>query len=301
MSLNIDRVAETDFSKENADLQQEYEDVGVVRPDERLSEAFPDQFALYCEHFIDFFPKGNYHVKTTYKDSGSFTGWYRKRKRKPNANGERASLRLIDHGFWLNRTSTVERHLDHEQWRLFHDHHQIRVGRPTEFFWLAQQMPSKTRFHAIDADNKGRIGWYGEGTSERPLMPVMEMPFEHFVNLKKLYDAFPDRIWCITSETLGLDIIERHQLQSTSGVHERIKRRLARIGLGHIEVHPMPGRCKRRPFGEHYRTITSEGVLTTWQQQLDHYIKPGETPPFRQIVKTLLAALEDQWSSWISD
>jgi len=300
MPSQLDRVPNDDYSQQIAEIEEMSEEVGIMRPGERLSEAFPGQFDLYCEHFVDFFPKANYHVKTTYSDSGLYTGWYRKLRKKPNANGERTPHRLVDSPKWLNRTSNVERHLDHEQWRLHQDHNGIGY-RPTEFFWLGQQMPKKTCFHAIDADNKTRIGWYGEGTTDRPMMPVMEIPFDHFVKLKKLYDAFPDRIWCVTSETLGLDIIEKHRLQSTDVVHERTKRRLSRIGLGDTEVHPMSGRCKRRPFGEHYRTITADGVLTTWQHQLDYYLNPGQTPSFRQIAVTLLDALEDQWSSWLSD
>lgn len=299
MPSPIDGVSDDDFSRQIADLEAEYEEVGVVRPDERLSEAFPDQFATYCEHFVDCFDSRNYHTKFTYRQSGEGTGWIRPR-RKANQQGVRHPLCLIDSGEWQNRTSTVERHLDHDHWRLYHNHDGIGY-RPTEFFWLAQNVRKYTSFHAIDADNKNFIGWYGEGTPERPPMPVMSMPFDHFVDLKKLYDAFPDRIWCITSETLGLDIIQRHSRQLSDVVHDRTKRRLARIGLGKTEVHPMRGRPKRRPFGEHYRTVIADGVLTTWQHQLDYYLNPGETPSFRHIGTTLLDALEDQWCSWLND
>ncbi|WP_013627338.1 hypothetical protein [Rubinisphaera brasiliensis] len=292
MPPQIDRVADDDFSRQIGDLAEQYEEVGVMRPDERLSEAFPEQFALYCEHFIDFFPRSPYHYKKTYDKSSKYGGWPQSKTR----NGSPRSL--IDNGSWQNRRNEVERHLDHEHWQLYNDFHGIGYRR-TEFFWIAQHMPSSVSFHAIDADNKTRIGWYGEGTPERPLMPVMEMPFEHFVKLKKIYDAFPDRIWCITSETLGLDIIKRHRLQPTEAVHERTKRGLTRIGLGGTEVHPMPGRCKRRPFGEHYWTITADGVLTTWQNQLDYYLNPGPAPSFRHIASVLLKALEDQRQSWL--
>src|SRR5690606_36995890 len=139
-------------------------------PDERLSAVFPEQFAAYCEHFIDFFPSLPYHVKTTYDTSSRSGGWVQKKSRNTGQ-----PPRLIDGGNWLNRTSTVERHLDQQQWQWYHEVHDIGF-RPTEFFWLGLHMPKKTRFHAIDADNKRRIAWYGEGTAEDPLMPVMEMP-----------------------------------------------------------------------------------------------------------------------------
>ncbi len=296
MSSNLDRVDAFEFSLSCRDLAEEFEEVGVVRPDERISDVFADEFSLYCEHFIDYFPKAEYHFKTTYDSSSRFCGWPQRKSRRTGK-----PIRLFDTDNWKHRTDQVERHLDHEQWRAFHEYHGTDHQRPSEFFWLALGMPKKTRFHAIDADNKGRIGWYGEGTPENPLLPVMSMPLEHFTFLKAIYDAFPNRIWCITSETLGLDIIQKHTLQISSVVHDRTKRQLKRIGYGSTEVHPMAGRCKRRPFGEHYRTITCDGVLTTWQNQLEHYVNPGDTPSFRHISLTLLAAQEDQLSSWLND
>ena len=62
----------------------------------------------------------------------------------------------------------------------------------------------------------------------------------------------------------------------------------------------MPGRCKRRPFGEHYRTITQDRVLETWQQQLGYYLTPGPTPTFPTIARALLGLLQKQWQSWVS-
>ena len=296
MSSEVYRVNTYEYSQSIRDLEEIYEDVGVVRPDERLSEVFPEQFALYCEHFIDYFPKRNYHTKTTYDSSSHFSGWPLRKSKKSGR-----PIALINNKGWHHKTEMVERHLDQDQWRSYNEAHNNDCYCPTEFFWLGLHMPKKSTFHAIDADNKKRIGWYGEGTPSNPLMPVMEMPFEHFVFLKKIYDAFPDRIWCITSETLGLDIIQKHNLQWTESVHEKTKRRLERIGHGNTEVHPMAGRCKRRPFGEHYRTITKDGILATWQQQLDYYVQPSNTPSFRQIAKTLLSALEEQWRCWFSD
>ncbi|HBN78431.1 MAG TPA: hypothetical protein DD473_22000 [Planctomycetaceae bacterium] len=208
---------------------------------------------------------------------------------------------MIDTSDWKNLTNEVERHLDQDHWREYHEHHDFPCGRPTEFFWIAQNMPKRVSFHAIDADSKNCVGWIGEGTPDNPVTPVMEMGIDHFQNLKAIYDAFPDRIWCITSETLGLDIIERHRMRSSFEVHESTKRGLNRIGLGHVEVHPMSGRCKRRPFGEHYRTITSDNVLTTWQNQLDYFDNPGQTPSFRHIALTLIVALKNQWDDWLNN
>lgn len=287
----------TDILDEGRSVLDEYEEMGVPRPDERLSEAFPQEFATYCKHFIDVFPRSPYYVKTTYDPSSRYYGWPEKKSRKP-----KRPLALIDNGDFLNRTDCVERHLDYDQWLLFKDTTDPdRDHKFGDFFWLGQLQPKKTTFHALDLDNKRFLGSYRLGTAkDAPYMPVVHMPLEHFKDMKRIYDAFPDRIWCITSETLGLDVIERHSLQNTSAVHTKAKRQLARIGLAHTEVHPMTGRCKRRPFGEHYRTITQDSVLEPWQLQLEHYLNPGPTPSFDRISRVLLQAIVDQWSSWLS-
>lgn len=279
------------------DIAAEYEEMGVPRPDQRVSEAFPVEFATYCEHFVDVFPRSPYYVKTTYDPHSRYAGWPEKKSRKT-----KRPLALIDNGDFLNRTDCVERHLDYDQWLLFKDTTDpYRNHKFGDFFWLGQIQPKKTTFHGIDLDNKRVLGYYRMGSGdESPVTPVVHMPLEHFKVMKRIYDAFPDRIWCITSETLGLDIIERHTLKRTSAVHAKTKRRLARIGLDQTEVHPMSGRCKRRPFGAHYRTITKADVLETWQQQLVHYLSPGTTPSFERICRVLLQAVVDQWSSWMS-
>ena len=297
ISADFDAEVTEALDEESYDLVAEYEEMGVPRPDERLSEVFPNEFATYCEHFIDVFPRSPYYVKTTYDPHSRYYGWPEKKSRKT-----KRPLALIDNGDFLNRTDCVERHLDLDQWVLFRDTTDpYRDHKFGDSFWLGQLQPRKTTFHAIDLDNKRAIGFYRLGSSDdAPVMPVVHMPLDHFKAMKRIYDAFPDRIWCITSETLGLDIIERHSLERTTTLHTRIKRQLARIGLEQTEVHPMSGRCKRRPFGEHYRTITEDRILETWQQQLSHYLSPSPTPSFERICRVLLQSVVDQWSSWMS-
>ena len=49
------------------------------------------------------------------------------------------------------------------------------------------------------------------------------------------------------------------------------KPRLAAIGLGNTEIHPMFGRPFRRPFGQDYYTITNGGLLSDWIEQLTFF------------------------------
>src|SRR5262249_27955317 len=106
-------------------------------------------------------------------------------------------------------------------------------------------------------------------------------------------------IWCVSSETLGLHAwnIYDHPKDS-SMVHRATKQELASIGLGNIEVHPMPGRGQRRPFGQGYVTITPEGKLTAWWEQHDYFETDRRTPKFHHIIRVLLDLMKEQWCHW---
>lgn len=85
-------------------------DLGLLSPAERLSEGFPNEFATYCEHFVDYFPRVPYYVKTTYDPSSQYAGWPQRKSRRT-----KRPLALIDSKAWLNRIDTVERHLDYSR------------------------------------------------------------------------------------------------------------------------------------------------------------------------------------------
>ena len=56
----------------------------------------------------------------------------------------------------------------------------------------------------------------------------------------------------------------------------------------------MKGRCLRRPFGADYRTITPEGVLDDWMEQVEYFEHDGRTPPFERIVRAIVAEVRRQ-------
>ena len=128
--------------------------------------------------------------------------------------------------------------------------------------------PKKSTFKVLDIDNKQNLVGYSQ-IREGPLMPVVRMPLEHFIELKRIYDEFPGHIWCISSETLGLHVWEKYPRPvSVPDIHRATRPRLKRIGII-CEIHPMLGRCFRRPFGQDYATITEGGLLTNWIDQLE--------------------------------
>jgi len=257
-----------------------------VRPDSggvmRLSEAYPEAFWTYFDRFIKFWPRKAFHVKHAYEKG------FVEKKRK----GSWQSLPLFD----SLAVEMAERHLNAPIWSGWKG-----GDYPHDPIWLALHNPTLTTVDLIDLDAKQyRIGYYREAGSDKGrLMPVIHLPLDHFKLLKRVYDAFPGRIWCISSETLGVHGWKKHdRLQPSVLLYQNNKARLAGISLPSIEAHPMPGRCLRRPFGDGYRTITSNGVIEDWIEQVEYFESDGRTPPFNRICNELVKAMYRQWQSW---
>lgn len=247
----------------------------------RRSELNPTEFHLFWERFVKFWPCRTFHVKRSY-----ITGFC-ERKMK---NGQSLPL------FPALAVEYAERHLCHVYWGMWKS---VQSGQhvPSSPIWLALFMPKKTTVDAIDFDAKQyQVGCYGKGWDARPLV---HLPLEHFQTLKRLYDAFPGRMWCISSETLGIHAwrVHEHPVDSLA-LHHQNKRVLANIGLPTIEAHPMPGRCFRRPFGCDYRIITPDGILDSWLDQVQYFEFDRRTPSFEQICEALIDAMLAQQDNW---
>lgn len=298
-SLSVAGIAPDDLSAEPCSLthdeQFEFEDnddvpelPGLITGEGvRLSEWLPVEFWTYFDRFIRYWPRKTFHIKYAYD-----TGFVEKKRR-----GTDRSLPLFEQ----LAVEYAERHLEADRWGMWK--HKLS---PTGFWksptpiWLALHMPRYTSVDAIDIDAKQYLlGYYRSGSrKDDPLLPVVHLPLEHFQMLKRIYDAFPGRIWCISSETLGIHAWKKHdRLFSTRRLHEKNKRILTGIGLPGIEAHPMPGRCFRRPFGADYSTITPDGVLTYWTEQVRFFENNGPTPTFRQICRALVERMLDQWKA----
>ena len=232
----------------------------------------------YIETFVTFFVRRHFHVKRDYAE-----GFIRQKDEFKN-------ISISDD----NIVQLISKHLDLNEWNEQHPDDQ------ENFFWLAQYGPKKTRFDCIDYDNKDNIlgkTLIVDGRGRRH--PVVSYPLSQLQDLKRLYDLFPGRTWCISSETLGFHIWSRvGPLEDLDGRRQRVLRRLALIGMERTEVHPMKGRCQRRPFGEHYRTITADGVLTDWRAQTRHFLNPGPVPSFQQVYDEVRSSLLRQWDQF---
>ncbi len=240
----------------------------------RLSEQDPTYFWLFYERFIKWWNRKTFNVKYDYT-----RGFIEKKKWKTDK-----ALPLFD----KLAVEWAERHLNNDYWEVW-------KWCPSKPIWLALHMPRWTTVDAIDFDAKQhRVGDYWK---ER--RPLVHLPLDHFKQLKRIYDAFPGRIWCISSETLGMHVWQVHdRLKPPLELHERNKRVLANIGLPSVESHPMQGRCFRRPFGLDYRTITPEGVLNHWSDQVQYFEFDRRTPSFPQFCEALIDAMQTQQNNW---
>jgi hypothetical protein len=258
---------------------------------ERLGSIMPNQFQAYIDRWVRYWPKKPFIVKQGYDRP-----WYhRKYKDKQEFLPLYPDLAIE----W------VERHLDGHQWMEWKSRQEPGCVHREEDFWLGLMMPRKTTVSNIDIDTKEyQVGHYRSRQYHKVkqtsrVRPVMALPLSHLKTIKSIYDHFPNRIWCVSSLTLGLHawIVYKHP-KPTLMIHEATKQELASIGLGQIEVHPMPGRGQRRPFGQGYVTITPERPLTSWWRQHDYFENDRRSPPFCQIVRVLLDLMTEQWRLW---
>jgi|GEM_PF-3052323 len=268
-----------DIAYSDDDEETLYSDFGDVM---RLSEAYHDPFWTYFDRFVRYWPSKSFHIKHAYEKG------FIEKKRKHTGQ----SLPLFE----ALAIETTERHLCSANWSQWKGE-----TFPDDPIWLGLHMPKSTTVDLIDVDAKQyRVGYYREnGDKKARLLPVINIPLEHFKMLKRIYDNFPRRIWCISSETLGIHAWRKHKYPQPSGhLHQINKQVLANICLASIESHPMSGRCLRRPFGDGYRTITPTGTIEDWVKQVEYFESDGRTPPFNRICVEIVGAMYRQWQAW---
>lgn len=242
-----------------------------------LEELLPEDFERYCNLFFKYNKRTPYFVRTSY--GGGFVC-----PKGTNKNGE-ACYRPCYPGL-------IAKMLDLDHWNsLKPDKKQYK------HFWIAMNAGRCSSLKAIDFDNKVNLLGYYHSAIDDLVRPLATLTLEHVQAIKQIYDAFPNHVWCISSMTLGLHIWEK-----LSGplplemIDARNRPTLRRIGLGSTEIHPMHGRAFRRPFGEDYFTITDDGLLTRWTDQLDFFEFKAETPRFAEVYRAIRNKSGDLWN-----
>lgn len=252
-----------------------------------LEDLYPEEFERYLDLFYRYWPKKPYHYRRSY-DSGfvQAKGKYRtsSKDHKPGDSFARGCY-----------PGEIAKMLDIEQW-------QRAKGKPycQEHYWIGMHAPKASTLSAIDFDAKPtQLGYYTD-LSTKLVYPVPLLTLEHFQMIKRIYDNFPGVVWCISSATLGLHVWHRYTRPiPLDHIHATMQSALYQIGLGGTEVHPMHGRCFRRPFGQDYYTITEEGLLGNWIKQLDHFQSATEAPSFKAIYRGLRGLMVASWKKCI--
>jgi hypothetical protein len=253
-----------------------------------LETLWPDEFQRYLTRFYTYFKKTPFHARIRY--GGGFICQRGKKK-----TGE-----LF---FRPCYPDLIAKMLEYERWQKGNHHKLTRGGPFPPDYWIAMNAGKRSTLKAIDLDNKDNIlGYYRQGPAQdaRP-RPLVTMSLDHFQAIKRLYDAFPSHVWCVSSLTLGLHVWETYPHPRTiDAIHAANKPRLQTIGLGATEIHPMFGRPFRRPFGQDYFTITDKGLLTGWIDQLNYFENVAETPTFAAIYQELRSLLKSNWATFLN-
>ena len=253
---------------------------------DRLSVKHAEHFKKYFDLFIKYAPSRSFNIKQSYTK-----GFIEKK----------AANRIDAQKFYDSiKKELTERHLDPVMWSQWQkaDSKKFCLDHP---IWLGTHAPKMTNCDAIDIDAKDHIiGYYADPERKYcSLMPVISLSLAHIKKLKKLYDQFPGRVWCLSSETLGIHAWSYYEtLQPLTAITAANKELLQQIGLKGIEVHPMEGRCFRRPFGVDYSTITPNGLITDWTEQVDYFTNDKRTPSFQKICLTLVQKMTEQFKKW---
>jgi hypothetical protein len=263
--------------------------------DERLAERMPDDLKSYLDRWVTYWPRKGWYLKLSY-DRGFYQPLNKRGKR--DEKGKLPPLNLYNDFL----VELVERHLDQSTWEEWSGKKKARYNSPN--LWIGLNMPKKTTVACLDLDNAivtkkdCLLGYYQESYHGGRVLPAVRLPLVYAQRIKRAYNAFPGRIWCISSNTLGLHAWEKFPRPVWSeDVFDRTKSKLQSLGLGFVEAHPMPGRCLRRPFGTDYSTITANGVIERhWWKQHRYFeqFTPDQTPALEQIITALLDRAQGQ-------
>ena len=228
-----------------------------------LEKVWTDEFNRYAELFYKYLPKRPFHHRFRYGDGficakGKYKGRDEKYDRTA-APPSSASTSTSGAG----RTAGPR-----------------RTCSPN--YWIAMIAGKKSALKAMDFDNKQNLLGYYQDVGGEARADCRPCRWSISRRSSGLYDAFPGHVWCISSATLGLHAMAADAVPCSPSRPSRppTDQGCGRSGSASTEIHPMFGRCFRRPFGQDYFTITDNGLLEHWVKQLDWFEKVAEPPSF---------------------
>ena len=142
-----------------------------------LEKVWTDEFNRYVELFYKYLPKRPFHHRFRYGDGFLCAkGKYKGRDVK------------------YDRTccpALIAKHLDYWRWQNCRPE---KACSPN--YWIAMFPGKKSALKTIDFDNKQNLLGYYLDVADNP-RPLPTLPLKHLQTIKRLYDAFPGRIWCV--------------------------------------------------------------------------------------------------------
>lgn len=249
-----------------------------------LEELYPEEFERYKHLFFNFWSKSPYHAKREY------TSGFIAPKQKIRKDGHYYNPSAFE--------DMVARHLDHQRWIKAK---QRNIIDDSNYYWLGLRFGKKTSIKCLDVDNKHNVlGFYHTCMVQSdPARPLTVLTLERAHTIKQLYDNFPNHIWCVSSATMGLHLWEKlPYLQEHDEIERKNRYRLTKIGLGNTEVFPSDNtknQVLRRPFGQDYYTITEDGLLSDWIDQLNYFEAKNRTPRLITILNCLADLTIREW------
>ncbi len=191
--------------------------------------------------------------------------------------------------------------------------------------WMGAFGGRYTSKYNADVDNHEakNKGYYDSGGR---WVQVADLSVRYLTLVKIAYEALAklDRptIFVTSSRSLGLNIWQHTDrpywgAEVFKRMTDYLEDRHVNRHLNHLfpdpegkwkkmEVFPMYGkdgrsnRLQRLPFGHGSFTLTATGIIRPWHEQLDHFLRPGPTPTFEQVVDHLLALYVEQFQDWLS-
>lgn len=278
---------ELEFEKKSHEFLTAEDHEGIDGPQIDHSFLFSEQFPAETD-FVNQFWIADASWQGFYTRSAYFDRWddwgTRKPKWRPSKfpnpkTGERSFSRFDK----AARRCQLDKHLGWQDYLQVKERWFQQPLRNLETaHWLGTLPGPTTRSDALDLDSHTVVGFYTlptqDGTWRELPVPKCELAF--FQIMKRLHDAFPDRIWMTSSANLGKGLWRLlPQSIPTHHVERQVEKQLKDIGLvvEHFPIMPKSknslGKCHRRPFGLDSALHTEDGLIVTPLRQIRYLME----------------------------
>lgn len=273
-----------------------------------VAKLFPKEVEFFRQFWIDHAGDEGFYIRTAYFDRINNEGYLLRKWRPDKYTNGKTGRRYFSRFDEAARKREVEKHLN---WPGYVARNRKRFkNAPEPAHWLGTLTGPQTRSDAIDLDSHTIVGFYRVPTFDGGFreLSVPKCGIEFFEVMKRLHDAFPERIWMTTSANLGKCLWRLHNRPvSTKIAYEEVHGQLANIGLD-MEIYPQPpssafslGKCHRRPFGFDSALHTEDGIVTGSIRQIQVVMERNSTISWPTLFQQHIEMMKDAYWFWEQD